>query len=116
MLTLNPPQSHSTKVLPTTGTALTKLVITVAAQKLICPQGRTYPKKAVRIANKKITLPTNQTFLSLYLLKNNPRKMWMYIKRKNIDAPLACANRINHPSLTSRMIKSTLRKASAVGA
>jgi hypothetical protein len=71
------------------GTALTKLVITVAAQNLICPQGRTYPKKAVRIERRKMILPTNQTFFNLYLLKKSPRKMWMYIKRKNIEAPLA---------------------------
>jgi hypothetical protein len=61
--------------LPINGTALTKLVITVAAQNLICPQGRTYPKKAVKIDKRKITFPTNQTFLSLKLLKNKPRKI-----------------------------------------
>jgi hypothetical protein len=71
------------------GTALTKLVITVAAQNLICPQGRTYPKKAVIIERRKMILPTSQTFFNLYLLKKSPRKMWIYIKRKNIEAPLA---------------------------
>ena len=67
------------------------------------------------MANKKITFPTNHTFLSLYLLKNNPRKIWIYINKKNIDAPLACANRINQPSLTSRIMKSIFKNASAVG-
>jgi hypothetical protein len=89
VLTLKPPHNHSTNVLPIKGTALTKLVITVAAQNLICPQGRTYPKKAVKMANKKITFPTNHTFLSLYLLKKRPRKIWIYINKKNIEAPLA---------------------------
>jgi hypothetical protein len=34
-----------------------KFVITVAPQKLICPQGRTYPKKAVPIIMKNIAIP-----------------------------------------------------------
>jgi hypothetical protein len=41
LFTVNPPQSQSTMDCPTTGTAVTKLVITVAPQKLIWPQGRT---------------------------------------------------------------------------
>ena len=36
-----------------------RLVITVAPQKLICPQGKTYPKKAVAINIKKIINPEN---------------------------------------------------------
>jgi hypothetical protein len=36
-------------------------VITVAAQKDICPQGKTYPKKETIINNKKITAPVSQT-------------------------------------------------------
>jgi len=39
------------------GSAPKMLVITVAPHKLICPQGKTYPKKAVAIINKKITIP-----------------------------------------------------------
>jgi len=42
---------------PTNGTAVTKLVITVAPQKLICPHGKTYPINAVAIISKKITNP-----------------------------------------------------------
>jgi hypothetical protein len=38
-----------------------KFVITVAAQKLICPQTKTYPKKAVAIISNKITTPRVQT-------------------------------------------------------
>jgi hypothetical protein len=33
------------------------LVITVAAQNLIWPQGKTYPKKAVSIVSKRSTIP-----------------------------------------------------------
>jgi hypothetical protein len=33
------------------------LVITVAAQNLICPHGRTYPKKAVSITRRRIIIP-----------------------------------------------------------
>ena len=40
------------------GKAENKLVITVAPQKLICPQGKTYPMKAVAIINKSITTPS----------------------------------------------------------
>lgn len=47
--TENPPHNHSTKVLPIYGIAENKFVITVAAQNLICPHGKTYPIKAVAI-------------------------------------------------------------------
>ena len=40
----------------------------------------------------------------------------MYINKKNIEAPLAWTNRINHPSFTSRIIKSIFKKASELGA
>jgi len=39
--TEKPPQIHSTRVVPTYGTADRRLVMTVAPQKDICPQGRT---------------------------------------------------------------------------
>lgn len=39
--TEKPPQIHCTRVLPTYGTAERRLVMTVAPQKDICPQGRT---------------------------------------------------------------------------
>jgi len=38
---LKPPQTHCTISLPINGMADNKLVITVAPQKLICPQGST---------------------------------------------------------------------------
>jgi hypothetical protein len=46
---------------PTIGKAVKKLVITVAAQKLICPQTKTYPRKAVAIIKIRITTPNVHT-------------------------------------------------------
>jgi hypothetical protein len=40
-----------------------RLVITVAPQKDIWPQGNTYPKKAAAITANKINTPTNQVCL-----------------------------------------------------
>ena len=54
---MNPPQIHSTRVWPTYGMAEKILVITVAPQKLICPQGRTYTVKAVAITRINIITP-----------------------------------------------------------
>jgi len=65
-LTENPPQSQRTISLPTTGIAEAKLVMTVAPQKDICPQGNTYPKKAVPISKRRITTPTLQVSLKWY--------------------------------------------------
>lgn len=65
LLTENPPQSQITISCPTMGNAEARLVITVAPQKDICPQGKTYPKKAVPISKNKIITPTNQTSLKL---------------------------------------------------
>lgn len=41
LVTAKPPQTHSTRSLPHRGMAEKKFVITVAAQKLIWPHGRT---------------------------------------------------------------------------
>lgn len=89
--------------------ALTRLVITVAAQNLICPHGSTYPRNAVKIEHVNNNTPTIHTFFNLKLLKKIPRKIWKYISKKNRDAPFAWVNRKNHPSFTSRIIKSTLK-------
>lgn len=55
--TEKPPQIHSTSVVPIYGTADRRLVMTVAPQKDICPQGRTYPTKAVIITKRKRMTP-----------------------------------------------------------
>lgn len=60
--TEGPPQIHVTRSFPTIGIAEITPVITVAPQKDICPQGSTYPKKAVAITISRITTPDNQTF------------------------------------------------------
>jgi hypothetical protein len=57
--TANPPQIHWTMIVPRYGIADIKLVITVAAQKDICPQIKTYPMKAVAITRNKIITPTD---------------------------------------------------------
>jgi hypothetical protein len=43
------------------GNAVKKFVITVAAQKLICPHTKTYPRNAVAIINNKIMTPNVHT-------------------------------------------------------
>jgi len=50
--TEKPPQTQVVIGSPTKGIADIKLVITVAPQKLICPQGSTYPKNPVPIITK----------------------------------------------------------------
>merc|ERR1719244_411939 len=47
-------------VVPTYGIAETKFVITVAAQKDICPHTSTYPMKAVSMVTKNKITPTFQ--------------------------------------------------------
>lgn len=58
--TANPPQIHWTKSVPIRGIAENKFVITVAPQNDICPQGRTYPRKAVAMTKKRIRTPIDQ--------------------------------------------------------
>ena len=60
-----PPYSQHTTSKPRKGMAENRLVITVAPQNDICPQGRTYPKKAVAITKSKIVTPISHTSLKL---------------------------------------------------
>lgn len=54
--TENPPQIHSTRLVPMYGIAERRLVMTVAPQNDICPHGSTYPINAVAITvNSRIT-------------------------------------------------------------
>jgi len=64
--TANPPQIHSTSIFPMYGIADRRLVITVAPQKLICPQGRTYPTKAAAIVRNKMITPIFQVSMYRY--------------------------------------------------
>lgn len=65
LLMENPPQSHSTIVTPRYGTVVIRLVMTVAPQKDICPQGRTYPRKAVAIDRIKMVTPAIHVYSRL---------------------------------------------------
>jgi hypothetical protein len=59
--TAKPPQKIFTMIVPNLGITQIRLVITVAPQKLICPQGSTYPKKAVPMVKNRIEHPIIQT-------------------------------------------------------
>lgn len=61
--TEKPPQIHWTRVFPMYGTAERRFVMTVAPQKDICPQGRTYPTKAVIMTRRSSTTPMFQASL-----------------------------------------------------
>jgi hypothetical protein len=54
---------------PIIGIVPKRLVITVAPQRLICPQTSTYPKKPAAIINKNNARPVNQTKMFLNDLK-----------------------------------------------
>lgn len=55
--TANPPQIHSTSILPMYGIAEKIFVITDAPQNLICPHGNTYPINAVAIVKNRMITP-----------------------------------------------------------
>jgi len=82
LLIEKPPQSHSTMDDPTYGIADKRFVITVAPQNDICPHGRTYPKKAVAMRIKRMTIPDNHVCVILKDLIINPRLIWIKIKIK----------------------------------
>jgi outer membrane protein assembly factor BamE (lipoprotein component of BamABCDE complex) len=65
LATENPPHSQVTIIFPKYGIADTKFVITVAPQKDICPQGSTYPRKAVAIRANRISTPEIHTWVLL---------------------------------------------------
>lgn len=60
--TANPPQIQRTRSVPISGMAENRFVMTVAPQNDICPQGRTYPRKAVAMTRNRITTPTDQVW------------------------------------------------------
>jgi len=64
--TANPPHNHCTRSVPKYGIADNKLVITVAPQNDICPQGNTYPTKAVSKTKNNITTPIVQVGIYIY--------------------------------------------------
>jgi len=64
-LTAKPPHTHWTRDVPRYGIAESKFVITVAPQKDIWPQGRTYPKKAVPITKNIRITPMVQVLVKM---------------------------------------------------
>ncbi|MCC8467664.1 MAG: hypothetical protein LN589_03025 [Rickettsia endosymbiont of Eriopis connexa] len=71
----NPPQISVTSLFPIIGIAENRFVITVAAQKDICPHGRIYPKNADAIDKISIIIPVFHTFKWIHDLKYNLRKI-----------------------------------------
>lgn len=67
--TAKPPQIHWTNTFSRYGTPDTRLVITVAPQKDICPHGKTWPRKDVIITKMKISTHRFHVFLS-YMIQN----------------------------------------------
>ena len=102
--TAKPPQIHCTRVVPKYGIAESRLVITVAPQKDIWPQGRTYPTKAVAITVSIMITPIDHVVINLYEPKYMPRPVCRYMQMKNSDAPFACKVRRVQPLFTSRQI------------
>jgi hypothetical protein len=76
LLTAKPPHIHHAIYTPICGIAVTKLHITVTPQKLIWPQGKTYPKKAVAIKIIYIAKPEYQRSIRLYALKYKFLNIW----------------------------------------
>lgn len=64
--TANPPHTHCTSSCPIYGTADNRLVITVAPQNDICPQGNTYPRNPVAIVKIRSRTPTDHVCVNLY--------------------------------------------------
>ena len=112
----NPPHNQYAIFSPTTGTAVTRLVITVAPQKLICPQGKIYPKKEVAIINTKIITPELHNNCLGYAKEPNNKllNMCKYTTKKNTDAPFECKYLITQPYCTSLKIYSTLANAKSM--
>ncbi len=112
-----PPQIQFTNSVPTIGTADKTPVITVAPQKDICPQGRTYPKKAVAILKIIIIIPEIHTFgLFPGDEKYIPRLKCKYNIIKNKEAPFACNIRVSQPIGLSRIIDAITSKDISVWA
>ena len=111
LLTVNPPQIHSTSLSPINGTEEKKFVITVAAHKLIWPQTKTYPEKAVNIIITKIKHPDNHKLTRVKLLQYKAFPICIYINKNINEATFTCVYLINHPNWTFLIMLSTLTNA-----
>lgn len=112
--TENPPHNHWTIKFPIKGIAETRLVITVAPQKDICPQGSTYPMKAVPIKINRIEIPDIQVSFLLKEEKMIPRLIWIKMIKKKKEAPFIWKKRSTHPSITSRVMWIVEEKANSI--
>lgn len=82
--TENPPHIHITLLLPMYGMAEKMFVITVAPQKDICPQGRTYPRNAEAMNTTKIVRPLIHVWCFFFVdLFQIPRSMWVKMSRNS---------------------------------
>lgn len=97
LLIENPPHSHSTTLTPKYGIAEIKFVITVAPQKDICPQGKTYPRKAVAIKINNKKTPVNHVYMFLKDEVINLRLMWIKIQIKKNLAIFIWIKRSSYP-------------------
>lgn len=96
-------QIHINNISPKKGIIINKLVITVQAQKLICDQIKTYPKKDSAIKNNKIKIPRFHTSFKLNLKWNNPFKKWKNkIIKKNLTKFIWIIRKIQ-PKLNSNI-------------
>jgi len=72
------PHNHWTRLAPTRGIAEKMLVITVAPQNDICPQGSTYPRKAVAMVVTNRAIPDSHVIVFVAGdAKYSPRMVWM---------------------------------------
>jgi len=84
---LKPPQNQNTSFDPMKGIALIRFVMTVAPHRDICPQTKTYPKKAIAIWIRRIVVPLHHTLLREYLLFIIPREIWNRSMKEKSVAP-----------------------------
>jgi hypothetical protein len=72
--------------------------ITVLPQKLICPQVKTYPRKAIITMNiKMITPDVHKVILNTLELTYKPLPIWKYIIPKRNDTLLECQYHKHQP-------------------
>ena len=64
--TAKPPHTHCTTSVPTYRIADSRLVITVAPQNYICPQGNTYHINVVAMVRNQIATPIDHVCMKLY--------------------------------------------------
>jgi len=103
-------QIHNNKFSPKKGITLSKLVITVPAQNLICDQIKTYPKKASAIIIKQIMTPKFQTSNILKLKWKNPFIIWKKMNKKIKDTKFIWIIRKNQPKYISNIENSIEKK------